>query len=488
MRVLLVNPPIPASYYNTEYYLPSGLLYLAAVLRDQGETLRILDMKTFDLDLYADPQAVYEAKLQDVLLAFKPDLIGMGCLFSGNFPQVLSFSVLCKRVSPQTPIIVGGIHATIHAHDILTHCPSIDWLALGEAEETIVQLVHAVKNGSRAWDKIEGLAYRSDGAVGVNAKQRYMRDIDQIPFPAYDLVNMADYYVDTAQWHNPKQLSFNTSIPIVSSRSCPHRCTFCSMYRAMGPRWRARSAENVVDEIEFVVRTYGQSHFSFMDDNFTFNKERTLAICREIAQRGLNIQFETPNGLSMKTLDKEVLDALVEAGLIRVSLAIESGSDFIRNRIMGKHLSQEKIYEVIKLTKAHAQLYVKAFFIIGMPEETLHTLDQTYEMIQNIDVDRVYIQNVLPFPGTALFEQALRDGLLLDVDVETLYRDDGMYISNWDRFFVKPYELSIEQLQQFRVRCAPLISKHAQAQRPKIGAAETAKPEFASSHLVRPTQ
>lgn len=461
MRILLVNPPIPASYYNTEFYLPSGLLYLAAVLRDRGEEVRMLDMKTLPLDPRIDPQVMYDSKLQDELLGFQPDLIGLGCLFSGDFPQVLRFSELCKRVLPQAPVIAGGIHTTIHARDILTHCPSFDCLALGEAEETIVQLVQAIQCGRQAWDGIEGLAYRSGDRVVVNAKQQYIRDIDQIPFPAYDLVNLEDYYVDTSGWHNPKQLDFQTSIPIVSSRSCPQRCTFCSMYRAMGPRWRARSAGNVVDEIEFMVRTHGQTHFSFMDDNFTFNRERTLAICHEIVRRDLNIQFETPNGLSMKTLDETVLNALVEAGLIRVSLAIESGSDFVRNRVMGKHLSQEKIYEVIKLTKAHPQLYVKAFFIIGMPEETLATLEQTYEMIQRIEVDRVYVQNILPFPGTALFKQALRDGLLVDVDLERLYQDDGMYITNWNRFFIKPYQLDIEQLQQFRARCEVLIARQS---------------------------
>ena len=234
------------------------------------------------------------------------------------------------------------------------------------------------------------------------------------------------------------------------------------MYQAMGPRWRARSARNVVDEIEHVVRTYGQSHFSFMDDNFTFSKARTLEICQEIVRRGLDIQFETPNGLSMKTLDAEVLDALVKAGLVRVSLAIESGSDFIRNQVMKKHLSRDKILEVIRLTHRYPQLYVKAFFIIGMPEETLETLEDTYRMIEQIDVDRVYIQNIVPFSGTAVFEQAVRDGLLVDVDIRELYKTDALYITNYDRIFIKPYALELEQLRQFRARCEALISRLGQ--------------------------
>ncbi len=154
---------------------------------------------------------------------------------------------------------------------------------------------------------------------------------------------------------------------------------------------------------------------------------------------------------------------------------------------MRKNLSQEKIHEVIKLTKSHAQLYVKAFFIIGMPEETLDTLEQTYEMIQRIDVDRVYIQNILPFPGTSLFEQAVRDGLLLDVDVERLYQDDGMYITNWKRFFIKPYQLDLAQLQQFRVRCEALISQPAQSHTRKNVVGDASKSKFETSCLTPQT-
>lgn len=218
-----------------------------------------------------------------------------------------------------------------------------------------------------------------------------------------------------------------------------------------------RSAANVVDEIELLVRDYGQNHFSFMDDNFTFNRERTLEICEEIKRRDLDIQFETPNGLSMKTLDAEVLAALVGAGMVRVSLAIESGSDYIRNQVMKKHLSRDRIFEVIRLTKQYSQLFVKAFFVIGMPEETLESLEETYRMIEAVDVDRVYIQNVVPFAGTEVFAQAVRDGLLVDVNPDRMYRSEAMYTTNYHRFFIKPYALELDQMRAFRRRCESLI-------------------------------
>ena len=258
-------------------------------------------MKTYQLEESENAQGFYEDILVDTILTFGPDMIGFGCLFACDFPDVLRFSILSKERFETIPIVAGGLHITIHARSILTECPSIDWIVLGEAEESLVQLVETVKAETDEFSKIDGLAYRANGEVVVNPKKHFIKDVDSIPFPAYDLVDMEDYHVDTSDWHNPKGLSFNMSAPIISSRSCPNRCSFCSAYMSMGPRWRARTAQNVVDEIEYWYHTYQQTHFSFMDDNLTLDRSRTLEICSQIVARDLNIQFETPNGLSLGT-------------------------------------------------------------------------------------------------------------------------------------------------------------------------------------------
>lgn len=460
MKILLVNPPIPEFYYNREYYMPSGLLYLASSLQKNNKEVKILDMKTFQGNDISHPQKFYEDKLLNTISDFQPDLIGFGCLFSGNFPDVLKLSQLIKKNFKNIRIITGGIHPTIYVGDIMKNCPSIDFIILGEGEESMVQLANEIENKSYGFDKIDGMAFRKNGKVIINQKTRYIGDVDNLPFPAYDLVNLEDYYVDTSNWHNPKKLPINTSIPIISSRSCPNRCTFCSMFEVMGPSWRARSPKNVVDEIEYLYNRYGHRHFSFMDDNFTLWKLRVIEICDEIIRRKLDIQFETPNGLSVRTLDEEVLDSMISAGLVRISLALESGSDFIRNKIMKKNLSKEKIYNVINLTKKYKQLYINVFFIIGMPEETKETLNETYEMIKKIDVDKIYVHNIIPFPGTAVFEQALRDNLLVNINPQNLYKSANLYLTNYDDYFIKPYKLSIEDLREFRTKCESLIAKH----------------------------
>ncbi|GFO68517.1 B12-binding domain-containing radical SAM protein [Geomonas limicola] len=461
MNVLLVNPPVPSYYHNREFYLPSGLLYIASSLSADGNQVELLDLKTFD-SRRGRPGS-YESLLEERLRAFEPDLIGFGCLFSGNFQDILGYARRCKEVRPQTPILLGGIHPTIYPAEILANCPELDWIVLAEGEQSTAQLVRMLEGREpRDFGRIDGFAYRAGESVLVNEKKGYIEDLDALPFPAYELIDIEDYHVDTDLWHNPRRLPINTSVPIISSRSCPHKCPFCSMFKAMGPAWRPRSARNVVDEIEEVYHRFGQRHFSFMDDNFSLSKRRTIEICNEIVRRGLAIQFETPNGLSVNTLDAEVMAALAAAGLVRISLAIESGSDYIRNQVMRKNTSREKIFEAVRLSKSYPDMYVKAFFVIGSPEETRETLEETYTMIRDIDVDKIHLMNMVPFPSTPIFQQAVRDNLLVDgLDVDNFYRSSELYVANYSTFFIKPYALTLEELREFRTRCEALIAEQA---------------------------
>ncbi|MCX6746767.1 MAG: radical SAM protein [Candidatus Pacearchaeota archaeon] len=462
MRTLLINPPVPRTFYNREFYLPSGEMYLGAVLQRNNEEVRLIDLKTFQKEfLYetrGDPENEdYDYIIKDAISKFKPDLIGFGGLISGNFLDVLKFSKVTKNSFPEIPVVMGGAHASMYPNEILTNCPSIDWLVLGEGEDTLMQLIEKIERKDYNFEDIDGFAFRQDGRVVINPKTRFIRDLDSLPFPAYDLINLKAYFEDTSKWHNPKKLKMDMEIPIISSRSCPYDCNFCSEGEIMGKGWRPRSPKNVIDEIEFVYDRYHQSHFGFMDDNLTISKRRIIEICNEIKRRGLNIQFETHNGVSIRTLDKEILESMVSAGLTRIALPIESGSDYIRNEIMGKRLSREKIFETVKCLKKYEQVYTRAFFIMGMPEETRETLEDTYKMIQEIDVDRVHLTNIVPFPGSRVFEQALKDNLLVNLKPEELYLSDEMYQTNYHTYFIKPYQLELKDLREFRERCNNLI-------------------------------
>ncbi len=241
------------------------------------------------------------------------------------------------------------------------------------------------------------------------------------------------------------------------------------MYLVGGSRFRHRTAENVVAEMELLYEKYQVRHFSFMDDNLTFSKKRTIEICDQILKRNLNVQFETLNGLYVRSLDQDVIDALVSAGWVRGALAIESGSDYIRNIIIKKNISKEKVYEIVGLIKKYPQVYVKAYFIIGMPEDTNETLMETYNMINDLNIDEPTVTNVVPFPGTKLFDQCVRDRLFIDdVDLSTLWKDNSFYLTNNQRFFLKPYKIELEELKSYRTKLDQLLTDKQNLRKSKV--------------------
>lgn len=441
-NILLINPKTPDFIKHKDKSIPLSLLYLGSVLKKNNHNVKLIDINNKPADITSE------------LKYFKPDLVGITCLFSGRFKSTIALSQKIKKSFPQIPIIIGGIHPTIYAKEILNAYPCIDYVCLGEGENTLVDIV----DGKNLKD-IDGLTYRQNKRIMINEKTSFIENIDDLPFPSYDLIDLKDYYFNTSGWYNPKKLPINVPVPIVSSRSCPGKCTFCSMFLVHGKKWRPRSAESVVDEIEYLYNKYNHRYFSFMDDNLTLSKKRTMEITDEIIKRNLNIQFDTPNGISINSLDKKVMSNLVKAGLIRVCVAPESGSEFIRNVIMKKNLSTRKIYDFFDVVKNYDQLFVKCFFIIGYPQETEETLRDTYNMIKRISdsIDQIAIFNLVPFPGTEIFEYCKNENLI-NISLNNLHNSE--LFSNYndsDIPFIKPHRLERDDLIRFREETYKLI-------------------------------
>ena len=440
---------------SNEKYIPLGPLYLSSSLKKNGHDVRFIDLnneqmkckvkkeRNFDLNTYFNEYA------KKVFSDFNPDIVGVTVHYSGRFHPAIEISRLVKAEYPHVPIVFGGIHPTIFQKEILSEYQCVDFILQGESDFTLVDLVESVTKGDFKYKSIDGLAYMMNGTVTVNAKNIYIDDIDNLSFPDYSLVDIKDYYFDTSRWFNPKNLPINLSIYLLSSRSCPRRCTYCSMFMVHGPKYRPRSAKNVVDEIAYIYRKYNHRYFSFMDDNFTLNKKRLLQICEDIRARGLNIQFDTPNGLEINTLDEEVLEALVDVGMVKTCLAIESGSEEIRNSV-NKRIKTEKIFEVLKAIRKFPNLIYNTFFIVGFPNETHETLEETRQLIKALDLKSAVISFATPFPGTKLYEECISNKLI-DLDRSDLHNVDRFYFANRDPF-IKPYGLHKQDIIDFRLK------------------------------------
>lgn len=470
MRLLYINPPKNPKISYKENIMPLSLLYLSAI------TSKLCETKILDLKVTTDCSTVEGTTLFDkinlALKDFAPTIIGITCFFSGEIKSVLEIATFIKQVSPKTTIMVGGMHPTLFAADIIRNCLNIDIVIIGEGESTTCKILNAICAG-KDFSGIDGIAYRKNGNTPILTaydsdgqiidciatccicdipKTTYIDDISELPMPAYELIHFNEYTSDTSKWYNPKDVPIQgLSVPLLTSRSCPNCCSFCSMNQVMGLRYRARTAQSVIDEMAYLYDQYNVRYFSIMDDNFTLNKKRTIQICNAIVSRNMKIAIECSSGLYVNSLDDEVIDALASAGLIMTAVAIESGSDYIRNKVVGKNLRKEKINDVVASFNRHPEIYLYGFFIIGFPEDTERTISDTIEMIQALDLDDISVNPLIPLPGTRLFEQCKRENLFVRaIDYKNLWKDEGLFCSpHVNQFYIKPYSLSIQQLSEY---------------------------------------
>lgn len=433
--------------------IPLSLLYISGSIREICSEITIFD---------GHIKGNNDVKLLQLLIDKRPIVVGINCLFSGNFLETRRLAVEIKKNSPGSKIVLGGIHPTMYFREILDNCPYIDAICLGEADQSFPLLLRHYQTQAASGDidlpeDIHGVALREGEQVVVKERCRYIENLDALPMPGYEYFDFNNYRVDTSSMFNPRGIIISEVLmPLLSSRSCPNQCYFCAMRLVMGNRFRMRSAQNLFHEMQFLYDEYGVNYFDIADDNFSFNRKRTLEICNSIVRSGMKIYMNFWAGLMIRTLDQEVVDAMWEAGGIRFNLAVESGSDFIRNKIVRKNCSREKIIEIVNAIKKHDAL-ANAFFMIGFPEETEESLEDTLHLINELDmIDAIVLSKVNPLPGTKLFEQCVRDDLFIEeIDKNQLWKGEhAMAKSMLDggglgHFIIKPYNLSIEKLNEY---------------------------------------
>ena len=391
MNVTLVNPPSPGiESYNIGIRVPPlGLAYLASILEREGHEVRIIDASVLKLSI---------SQIKSLFKRSRPDIIGV----TSTTPTIYeAYSVIKagKDVCPDSFTILGGPHASSLPVETLKECPALDAVCIGEGEETIVDLAEAL-GSRRGLSTVKGIAYRSRGKVRINQPRPLIRDLDSIPFPARHLLPMSKYSV----------LGKKTVVcHIMSSRGCPFQCIFCSSSRFFGRQYRARTAENVVDEMEYLVSEYNPESIEFSDDEFTLNRKRVEEICDEIKRRGIDVQWACSSRVD--TINKRLLQKMRRAGCFLIYYGIESASQRILNFIK-KGIRIDQVVKAIKQTR-EAGIKVLGSFMIGFPDETRGEIEETIKFSKRLNIDYAQFSIVTPYPGTELYEIAKREGLLL---------------------------------------------------------------------------
>lgn len=460
MKVLLITPYLEDSQEKRNDFLPSGaLLCLAAVLREAGHTPILLDLNSRTTHAQPEPTKYCIERILSTISSEQPGLIGISFLFSGFMNTARTYAQAIKKHAPHLKIITGGIHATTFAREILCNCPEFDYIALGEGEAQMVDVTNrTARNDMGDLSTIKSFAYRDESGVPRINQEREWLNYAEMPMQAWDLVNFADFEMDLSNYSNFKGHKLTNVVPVISERGCPYKCTFCDMYIVQGRKVRRRSPSKFVDELEYLVKECDQRFFTFMDDNLTVDNRHILGICQEIIRRNLDIQFTTSGGLGMNSLRTDVIDAMVAAGMTSALLAPEHGSDYIRNDVIKKGLSRDTIFKVVEDLRKH-RVSLAGNWIMGFPEDTNETLQETMDMIDELRLDRNWVGTVIPFPGTPLFDQCVRDNLFIeDIDVKNLWQTPVR--AHQDGSVIKPYAMSIDELQAWRQKFIDIRFKY----------------------------
>lgn len=358
-----------------------GLGSIAAYARIQHTDLEFIVLDT----------RICSPKEEEEFYATRFDLVGITAM-AGIFSQVLEIAEVIKTKHPKTTICVGGPYVTTLGTEIMDF-KSIDLAVYGEGEECFSQIIQHLKTPLNLFE-IKGLIFRNDAGEAIqNLPSPSIRNIDELPMPAYDLFDMNSYPIHR----------------IVTSRGCPYKCSFCSSAVVWEFKWKKRSAKSLVDEIEYLVKTYGRKTFFFNDDSFNMDLKRADEICTELIDRKLNILWSTP--LRADRITKELALKMKKAGCYNVGIGIESANNQLLMR-MDKQTTIEKITEGTKIFR-EAGIEVLGQFLIGNIGETWETFIETLEYAKNSELDFVLFYSVLPYRGTKQWEYVEQEGKFL---------------------------------------------------------------------------
>ena len=405
--LVLISPP---SRMINHFRPPVALLYIGGYLQKKGLKVKIIDVpmksivrnKKFCNNISEELLKI-ENQMINKLKEIKTLMVGI-TFYTPEYFEVFKLARACKKINPKIKIIVGGIHPTLYSEEILEekNCP-IDFVVIGEGEITTYELIKAIREKRKSYKNINGIAYLNSDNNIIRTNIRPICDnIDDISYPAYDLIDM-NYYTSS----NPYAIRgcFLRSMYILATRGCPSSCTFCvakKLRNYTGSRKfsRFRSAKSIIDEIQILREKYKIDSFYFIDDLFTINKKNVIEFCREIKKKNINLLQGCSSKVS--TLDEITIKSMAEAGCVQIDFGVERGSDKAL-RLIKKGIKIEKIKEIFELCNRY-NIRTFANFLVNLPEETEKDLDDIVNLMNVINPEIVSINIFTPYPGTEIYD------------------------------------------------------------------------------------
>ena len=419
MKLHLISPPM--TVLNKDWHYPQvppiGIAYLAACAGRAGHQVGVTDGLGEALDCYHEfigGRYINGLSIEEVTRSVDADadVIGLSVMFSKQWPLARRLLEALKDAFPKTPLVIGGEHVTAVPQEVFDSAP-VDFAVLGEGEETFLELIEALSQaGQTGLGNIEGLAYRDErGRTVCNPPRQRRRDLDSIPWPAWDLLPVRNYI----EANRFQEVSDRRVMILLGTRGCPYRCRFCSNPLMWTTSFYMRDPKDIVDEIEAYRSEYGATEFQFQDLTFVINRGWVLRVAEEICRRNLKITWKLPGGTRSEAFDAELLTALSASGCTQLAFAPESGSKRVLEAML-KKAEPARFIELGKIIRRNRiDLSVTAFIIIGSPEETLSDLLQTYRFIARLALvgyDSILCSRFTCYPGSEYHQRYLDRGLI----------------------------------------------------------------------------
>ncbi|HNW96969.1 MAG TPA: radical SAM protein [Bacteroidales bacterium] len=390
-RFYLLYPPITKQErYSSEIgnaggdQIPLGIYYLASYLR-----LNHIEIKVRD----AEANKLSSQEIISEINSFSPKFVGISST-TVAFHRAVEIAKEIKKHFNDVIIILGGPHVTANPNHAMSFA-EFDFGVLHEGEYTLIELIKTI-NENGDLKNVKGITYREQTNISINPLRAYIENLDQLPFPAFDLIDNINLY--TPPPSNYKTLPV---VNMITSRGCPSQCTFCDN-NIFGRKYRQRSAENIVEEIKLLRKNYNIREIAFVDDTFLIDKKRIYKLFELLDKE--NISFYWTCMSRINNTDYEFLNFIKSKGCWHISFGIESGDENIL-KLIKKNISLDKAKEVINWCKK-LKIKTKGFFIIGHPTETIETIDKTIKLACRLNLDDIVVTINTPIPGSQQYTEA----------------------------------------------------------------------------------
>ncbi|MEJ2241118.1 MAG: radical SAM protein, partial [Candidatus Bathyarchaeota archaeon] len=393
-------------------------------------------------------------KIKEKIQKIEPEIVGIGNPFTSQVDHAIKVADIVKEIDPSILTVVGGPHVTVVPIDFLKEAKNVDVVVIGEGEYTMLDIIKFFEGNKKLKD-IQGIAFRKGNKLVLNSTRPFNTNLDQLPYPAYNLLDMEKYL-------NPKKIEYrsfqNRAVSMITSRGCPFNCSFCSVHLHMGKAFRAHSVDYVVNHIEYLVNKYRVKTIYFEDDNLTFDIKRFEAICDKIIAKDIKFQWETPNGVRADYLTLELLKKMKKTGCQSVFVGIESGDQQVLDNIIGKNLRLKNVIKFAKMTKKIG-LRTGAFYIIGFPGETKETMTKTVEFAlmlkRKYDVG-MHLLFATPSYGTRLYEKCKQNGYIRDNLTPRAFAEVRQ---NWGLPLIETENFTAKEVQEIAAKAMKAYQK-----------------------------